>query len=43
MKSYELQASAFVTKPVNLAGFGKIVRAIEDFWLAVVRYLPNSH
>ncbi|MFT5468366.1 MAG: chemotaxis family two-component system response regulator Rcp1 [Verrucomicrobiales bacterium] len=36
--SYELQASAYITKPVNLAGFGLIVEAIESFWLTVVKF-----
>jgi CheY-like chemotaxis protein len=40
VRSYELQASAYVTKPVDLEGFGKIVRGIEGFWFAVVRYPP---
>ncbi|EFK12277.1 conserved hypothetical protein [delta proteobacterium NaphS2] len=32
VKTYELQASVYVTKPVDPAGFGKIVKAIESFW-----------
>jgi chemotaxis family two-component system response regulator Rcp1 len=40
-RSYELHASAYVTKPLDLAGFGKIVRGIESFWLSVVSY-PNQ-
>jgi CheY-like chemotaxis protein len=39
-RSYDLHANCFVTKPVNLDEFLKAVRAIEDFWLAVVK-LPN--
>ena len=42
VKSYELQASAYVTKPVDLAGFGKIVKAIEGFWFSVVRFPPED-
>ena len=38
IKSYDLHANAYVTKPVDLAGFGKIVKAIEGFWFSVVRY-----
>ena len=38
VKTYDLQASAYVTKPVDLAGFGKIVKAIEGFWFSVVRF-----
>lgn len=41
LKTYELQASAYVTKPVDLRGFGKIVKAIEGFWFAVVRFPPD--
>lgn len=39
--SYELQASAYVVKPVDLNGFGEIIRAIEGFWFSVVRFPPR--
>ncbi len=42
VRSYDLQASAYVTKPVDLAGFGKIVRGIESFWFSVVRFPPRD-
>lgn len=42
VKSYDLQASAYVTKPVDLAGFGEIVRAIEGFWFTVVKFSPEQ-
>jgi two-component system, chemotaxis family, response regulator Rcp1 len=42
LKSYDLQASAFVTKPVDLAGFSKIVKAIEGFWFTVVTFAPRE-
>ena len=42
LKTYDLQASAYVTKPVDLAGFGKIVKAIEGFWFSVVRFPPEE-
>ena len=38
LRTYDLQASAYVTKPVDLAGFGKIVQGIESFWFSVVRF-----
>ena len=41
LASYNLHASAYVNKPVDLQGFGKIVGAIDNFWLAVVKY-PNQ-
>ncbi len=40
LRSYDLQASAYVTKPVDLTGFGQIVKAIEGFWFSVVRFPP---
>jgi CheY-like chemotaxis protein len=40
LKSYDLQANCYITKPVDLEQFIKVIRAIEDFWLALVR-LPS--
>lgn len=37
LKSYDLQASCYVTKPVNFEQFMKTIRDIESFWLGVVR------
>ncbi len=42
IKTYDLQASAYVTKPVDLARFGEIVKAIEGFWFSVVRFPPGN-
>lgn len=42
LRSYDLQASAYVTKPVDLDGFSKIVKGIEHFWFSVVRFPRNS-
>jgi len=39
LKSYELHANAYVTKPVAFDAFLAAVRGIEDFWLALV-HLP---
>jgi CheY-like chemotaxis protein len=36
LKSYNLHANCYVTKPVDLERFIKVVRSIEDFWLGVV-------
>ena len=38
IKSYDLQASCYVTKPVSLGQFKDVVNAIQDFWLSVVKY-----
>jgi two-component system, chemotaxis family, response regulator Rcp1 len=39
LKSYELHANAYVTKPVAFEAFLSAVRGIEDFWLSLV-HLP---
>jgi chemotaxis family two-component system response regulator Rcp1 len=40
-RAYQLHANCYITKPVNLQRFLEVVRAIEDFWLFVVK-LPNN-
>lgn len=41
LKTYDLHANCYITKPVDLEQFLKVVRSIEDFWLTIVR-LPNT-
>ena len=41
LASYDLHANCFITKPVDLTQFIKVVRSIDDFWLTIVR-LPDS-
>lgn len=41
IKSYNLNANCYVTKPVNLDQFIKVVQSINDFWLTIVK-LPSS-
>jgi len=41
LKTYNAHANCFVTKPLDLAQFIKVVRAIEDFWLTIVK-LPEG-
>jgi CheY-like chemotaxis protein len=40
LKSYQLHANAYVTKPVDFQRFVSIVRQIDDFFVSVVR-LPS--
>ncbi|MBX6771275.1 MAG: response regulator [Chloroflexi bacterium] len=40
LKSYELNANCYITKPVDLDQFIAVVRSIEDFWFTVVT-LPS--
>jgi two-component system response regulator len=40
LRSYELHANAFVTKPVDFERFIEVIRQIDDFFVSVVR-LPR--
>jgi chemotaxis family two-component system response regulator Rcp1 len=37
VESYRLHANAYVTKPVDLDQFLKVVGSIEEFWLEIVK------
>ena len=41
LRSYELHANCYITKPVEFSKFIDVVKSIEHFWLAVVT-LPNK-
>ena len=41
LRSYQLNANCYITKPVDLEQFIRVVRAIEDFWLTLV-VLPHA-
>jgi len=41
LQSYQQHANCYITKPVDLDGFLKVVRSIDGFWLSVVR-LPRE-
>lgn len=40
LRSYELQANCYITKPVDLEQFMTVIKSIEDFWLTIVT-LPH--
>ena len=40
VKSYELNANAYLTKPVDPVDFIEVVQSFEQFWLSIVR-LPE--
>jgi two-component system, chemotaxis family, response regulator Rcp1 len=42
IKSYDLHANCFITKPIDLHQFLNVVKAIEDFWLSIVVLPPNG-
>jgi len=41
IKSYNLHANCYVTKPVDLDQFINVVKSIEHFWLSVVKLPPE--
>jgi CheY-like chemotaxis protein len=41
LKSYNLHANCYITKPVDLEQFLGVVKSIEDFWLTVVMLPPR--
>ena len=41
VRTYDLGANCYLTKPVDMEQFMKVVQAVDDFWLGLVR-LPRS-
>ena len=41
LNSYDLQASCYITKPVDLNQFNNVVSAVKDFWFSVVKLPPQ--
>ncbi|MFZ1060197.1 MAG: response regulator [Candidatus Rokuibacteriota bacterium] len=41
LTSYSLHANCYITKPVDLDQFLRVVRSVNDFWLNIVK-LPNG-
>jgi CheY-like chemotaxis protein len=41
LRAYNSHANCFITKPVGVDAFLRVVRSIEDFWMSVVR-LPAA-
>ena len=43
LRTYNLHANCYVTKPVDLEKFIVVVKSIDIFWLTVVTLPPNGH
>ena len=41
LRSYQLHANCYISKPVDLDGFLKVVKSIDNFWLSIVK-LPRE-
>ena len=42
IKSYELHANCYITKPVNMEQFIKVVKSVSDFWFSIVMLPPGE-
>ena len=43
LRTYNLHANCYVTKPVDLEKFIVVVKSIDVFWLTVVTLPPNGN
>jgi CheY-like chemotaxis protein len=41
LSSYDLHANCFISKPIDLDRFLRVVQSIEDFWLTIVKLPPE--
>ena len=42
LQTYNLHANCYITKPVELDEFLEVVKAIDEFWLTIVKLPPNG-
>ena len=41
MRSYDLHANAYVTKPVDFEQFMSVVRQVDEFFISIVTLPPG--
>ena len=42
VRSYDLHANCYISKPVDLQRFMEVIRSIEDYWVSIVQLPPRS-
>jgi len=42
LKTYNLHANCYITKPLDLEQFSRVVKSIKEFWLTIVKLPPNG-
>jgi CheY-like chemotaxis protein len=42
LKAYNLHANCYISKPVDLDQFIRVVRGIEEFWFTIMKLSPNG-
>jgi CheY-like chemotaxis protein len=43
LKTYQLHANCYISKPVDMEQFIKVVKSVGDFWFSIVKLPPNGH
>ncbi len=38
LKSYKLQASSYIRKPVDFKQFGQVIQTLQDYWFTIVKF-----
>ena len=41
LRAYDLHGNCYITKPIDLDQFIKVVRSIKEYWLTIVRLPPR--
>src|ERR1700759_1324806 len=42
LRTYQLHANCYITKPVDFQQFIRVVQSIEDFWFSIVRLTAHG-
>jgi chemotaxis family two-component system response regulator Rcp1 len=42
LKAYDCYANCYIAKPLDLDRFIQVVKAVEEFWLEIVKLPPNK-
>ncbi len=42
LKTYNLHANCYITKPVDMDQFIKVVKSVSDLWFSIVKLPPNG-
>jgi len=43
LRTYRLHANCYITKPVDLQQFIRVIQSIEEFWFSVVKLVPREN
>ena len=43
LKTYDLYANCYITKPIDIIQFTKVVKSVSHFWLSIVKLPPNGN